>query len=172
MLNFIDKIRFFIFSLRLKQRQKRKTVMPKWDKIDSILLLSHASSAIEQQHIATCINILKSENKQLTPVCFVPTKHTKAKKWQSIPTVQYLYTDQLDIFQKPQFLPFGKFDLLINLDEISVLPLSYITLYANADFRAGMETAEPYPYDLMISNTKDKLLLFNNIIHYIKSFNK
>ena len=146
--------------------------MPKWTQINNILLLTTASNVEEQRHLIECLNVLKYENKQLTTVCYVPQKHTKAEKWQSLPTVQYLYTDQTDLFQKPYFLPMGKFDLLINLTDIQTLPLSYISLYADALCRAGAETEKPYLYDLMIKGCNDKHLLFHNIIHYIKTFNQ
>ena len=66
------------------------------------------------------------------------------------------------------------FDLLINLDVNHLTPLRYLNLYANADFRVGMVTEEPYENDFMVAIPDDQrnlVYLFDQIMLYIRKIN-
>jgi len=66
------------------------------------------------------------------------------------------------------------FDLLISLNVNNIMPLRYLNLYANADFRVGMVTQEPYESDFMVAVPDDQrnlVYLFDQIMIYLRKIN-
>lgn len=66
------------------------------------------------------------------------------------------------------------FDLLIDLNVHNLLPLRYLTLFADADFRCGKLEPEPYVHDFMIDcgENDDPTYLLDQIITFLRGINK
>ena len=90
-----------------------------------------------------------------------------------------LGTQDIDFLGKPKEhelkdLGMEHFDLLINLDVNRIMPIRYLSLYANADFRVGMVTDEPYENDFMVAVPEEErnlVYLFDQLMLYLRKIN-
>ena len=119
---------------------------------------------------------LQEQDKHVVAWGFVPRRQPVTLVLRDF---RVLGQKDLDLLHRPkkqllQELQRMHFDLVIDLTtDFETLPLRYINLYANADFRTGKAGyAEPYIHDFMIDlpeeNANDTSRLFDQIIHYLK----
>ena len=67
-----------------------------------------------------------------------------------------------------------RFDLVISLNLNNILPLRYLELYANASFRTGIVTDEPYENDFMVAVPDEEtniVYLYDQIMLYLRKIN-
>jgi len=134
----------------------------------------------EYKIISDFVRYLQEEHKIVKALGYAPDKiiphyfypkiffdiflQTDVNKWTGIPNKQCV-KDFIDT----------EYDLLIDLSLNNIFPLDYIGILSKAKFKVGKydNTRKKY-YDMMIDikNNKDLRYLIEQIIQYIKIFNK
>ena len=154
-----------------------------YDKAKTILILFESDFSEKNPEIRSIITLLQQDGKKVIAWGYLDKKEITTA---ILPEFRILHHKQTDFFRKPvasyiEELNKYQFDLLIDLTLQPVIPLLYLSLFANAACKTGSQHTESPIYDFMVNvdNKKtvsestesnvDALYLFNQIIFYLKS---
>lgn len=187
--------RQIIFDYIFKRRPKRTPVYHSYRSARRILILFESDLLERNVQLKALVKQLKADGKDVTAWGFVPGK--KAATSAILRDYRVLAEQDFTFWGWPQEgtkadISREEFDLLIDLNVSQLRPLRYLSIYANADFRCGMQTEAPYLSDFMIDlsgveapeaapevaenktaaevveSTINPAYLFDQILHYLK----
>lgn len=187
--------RQIIFDQIIKRRPRRTPIYHSYRSARRILILFESDLLERNVQIKALVKQLKADGKDVTAWGFVPGK--KAASSAILRDYRVLAEQDFTFWGLPQEGPKAdiereEFDILIDLNVSQLRPLRYLSIYANADFRCGIQTPEPYLSDFMIDLSRveapeaapelaenktaaevvessiNPAYLFDQIIHYLK----
>lgn len=167
-----NKIQQMIFRY-LQKRRPRTPRYNSYRSAKSVLLLFESDIQERNVQIKTLIKQLQQDGKQVSAWGYVNKKTAESAVLRD-----YRVTSQSDynFFWLPtdsvkQDISRERYDILIDLNISNCMPLRYLSLYAEADFRAGKQTEEPYLNDFIIDikNESNPAYLFDQIVYYLKN---
>lgn len=168
----MNKLNAFIFRFIQRRQPKRTTRFPHYDKIRSVLVI-YESDMLEQNHVIadTVRRQLLADDKDVVLLGYVPKKEVTSPV---LPQSRMLGQRDHNLFGVPhaelvESLQKREYDLLIDLTQQPIIPLQYITMYARAEFKAGMRRDNGL-LDFMIDTEpkQNPLFLFQQIVYFLK----
>jgi hypothetical protein len=182
----LKKISEYIFlkrALQYKKTELRAKSFVSYDKAKTILLLFESNYSEKNPETRRIIESLQADGKRVIAVGFVEKKQIISPTY---PEFRILHPKDLELFQRPnssliRFIQETEFDLLIDISNKEILPLSYLVLYANARCKTGLNKKQVALYDFAVDidemliekemNVDDLefSFLYNQIIFYLKS---
>lgn len=158
----------------VQKRKPRVATYHSYKTAHRILLLFESDRLERNIQIKTLIKELQADGKEVTAWGFVQEK--KMAESAVLRDYRVLARQDFNKFFYPQDnevqdLQREHFDLLIDLNVKNLLPLRYLNLLTNVDFRAGRQTEMPYLNDFMLAvgDDTDPAYLFDQLIHYLKN---
>lgn len=182
--------REYIYRYQRKKRP-RTAVYQSYASARRVLLLFESDMQERNVQIKALIKQLQADGKEVTAWGFQPEK--KVASSAILRDYRVLAAKDFTFWGTPTEAQIAdltqqEFDLLIDLNVHQLLPLRYLSLYAQAQMRCGMQTPPPYASDLMIdlsglqappaeeSTEEEKheqdinpAYLFDQIVHYLKN---
>lgn len=167
-------LRKLIFKYIVKHREQRSATFKNFDSVKNILIIFESDLTERHLQINQLIKELNNKGKFVSAWGYIERKHPITMIMRDF---RVLGRANLDILNRPnkkmrEDLQKMHFDMLIDLTtNPDILPLRYLTFYANADFKAGKGNyEEPYIHDFMIDmpeeTANDSSRLFDQIIRY------
>ena len=163
----------YIFNYYYRKHHKKATAFPAWDKVNTVLLLFESDLTEKNLQVKQLVKELQQQGKDVTAWGYVDNKNTISAILRDY---RILSRHDTNLFNKPKEahlkdLRRMHFDLVIDLSLNSLLTLRYLLLFADADFKAGRQTEEPYLADFMVitGDNDDPAFLFDQIIFYLKN---
>lgn len=172
----LDRLRERAFRRAQKKHAQAQAVFPSYAHIKKVFILFESDLLERNSQVKQLVRELQSDGKTITAWGFVDKKEVGSAILRDY---RLLGTKDVNLLGKPkdyelQDLRNEHFDLLISLNINNIMPLRYLSLYANADFRVGMVTDEPYENNFMVAvpdDRKDIVYLFDQIMLYIRKIN-
>ena len=177
-MQFCKKINLYIFNQRkkiiLKNREKK---FLNYGEIKNCLLLCSISNDSDFANVLKLKNLLISDNKDVTTVCYV--KHKKST----------LKSDNQVIIIKREDLSFGgnipenvvnqihnhKFDVVFDVTQKSSIPLLYTLIFANSAFFCGTSENRNFNFDFILETSElqsiNDIYILEQFVFYLKSIN-
>lgn len=166
------KLSEYIFNHHRRKHKRQVHAFPEWSKVKHILLLFESDLTEKNLHIKQLIKELQQQGKEVTAWGYVDSKTALSGILRDYRILAHRDTN---LFDKPKEIHLKDltrrhFDVVIDLTLKDILPLKYLMLYAEADFKAGRQPEEPYLADFMVMNVnnEDPAFLFDQIIYYLK----
>lgn len=168
----MNKIKAFIFRFFRKRQPARNVSFPHYDRVRSVLIIFQ-SDLLEDNRIVTDTirRRLLAEDKDVVLLGYAPKKEIQSP---ILPQSRIIGLKDFNLFGIPnnelvESLQRRRYDLLIDLTQTEILPLAYMTMYARADFKAGMQRDNSL-LDFMIKTEPQEspLFLFEQIIYFLK----
>lgn len=167
------KIQEYLFRRALRQHPRRDARFPNYEKIRSVLLVYQSDLLERNDDIKALRDILLQDGKEVTMVGYVEKKQAESL---ILPMSRILAWTDIAYTGCPndavlRDLRQNHYDLMIDLSTERMLPLLYVTLHADADFKAGLHHIDGICHFMIekaeagISATE----LFQYIHHYLKS---
>jgi hypothetical protein len=164
-------IKEIIFKYRLRKQPPRQAVFPNYADVRSVLVL-YESDYVEKNTVVKEIrNELLLQDKDVVLWGFCDKKEISTL---ILPQSRIMGRRDINLLGAPKEdviadLQKRHYDLLIDLTQKPVLPLRYISLYAHADFRAGLNL-DGANHDLLISTPPQETpkFLFDQIVKYLQ----
>lgn len=150
----MSKIKDYIFRYIQKHREPREPRFPHFDQPLSVLVLFESDMQEHNYSIKTIQQDLRRRDMNVSVWGYVAKK---AKEISSpvLPQSRIVGIDDYNLLGKPtqkviNALCATRYDLLLDLTTHELLPLRYLALYANADFKAGLNLGEGI-HDMLIA---------------------
>lgn len=160
-----------IFNYYLHKQKKTQHCFPHWDAVTTVLLLFESDITEKNLQVKQLIKELQQQNKEVTAWGYVDSKNALSAILRDY---RILSRRDTNLFDKPKDahlkdLSRMHFDIVIDLSLHDLLPLRYLLMFANADFKAGRQTVEPYLADFMVATKEgdDPAFLFDQITYYL-----
>ena len=146
------KLKEKIFDYLQKRQTERKTRFPRWDQPLKILIIYESDVLERNDAMKTIRQDLLKRNMDVTMWGYVEKKEIMTL---ILPQSRILGLTDYNFLGKPQDyvirdLHAEHYDLLIDLTTRPLLPLRYIAIYANADFKVGLNLGEGI-HDMLLS---------------------
>jgi len=181
-----EKIIWFFFQSDVKKYLKeelRERRFVNYSNAKTILLVFESDLFEQNILIRNIIQQLVSDGKKVKAWGFV---NKKASSSLILHDFRILHQGNLSLLKKPEKsildeLTLIESDLLIDLTTTEVIPLKYITLFANAACKTGLKKQGINLYDFIVDIKPEKLgsdegdeivdanTIYNQIIFYLKS---
>ncbi|MBR1808918.1 MAG: hypothetical protein IJ776_05990 [Paludibacteraceae bacterium] len=162
-----------IFNYYRRKHKREQHSFPKWEMVQTILLLFESDLTEKNLQIKQLVKELQQDGKDVTAWGYVDSKNALSAILRDY---RILSRRDTNLFNKPKDahlkdLRRMHFNLVIDLSLHEVLPIKYLMLYADADFKAGRQTDEPYLSDFMVmtGDSDDPAFLYDQILYYIKN---
>jgi hypothetical protein len=154
----LKRIRQYFFNRELSKCE-RKSNFRSWNDIHSILLLFESDFQEKNDSVRALIKWCVAEGKKVVACCFVDKKNAESA---SLDNYVVLDRSKVDWLQKPLNVKErvkSKFDVVIDLTDNDVIPLKYVLIWANSDFRCGKNRGEKNNlyYDFVIEMPKSPI---------------
>ena len=171
------KIGKWVFQNELKTNKRLKEVC-NLDVARSVGILYDATSKEQIKQIKPFVDFFSDLKKDVKALGYV---NAKQLSYCHIPKLQYdfFYQKDLNWYYKPHNYIIDNFvkkeyDILINLCDVSCIPIKYLVASSVAHFKIGQHEECNEIYDLMIILKEDRSMekLMNEIKHYINLINK
>ncbi|MBR6017574.1 MAG: hypothetical protein IK073_03015 [Paludibacteraceae bacterium] len=168
----MNKIKAFIFRFFQRRQPTRNVAFPHYDQVRSVLVLFQ-SDLLEDNRVVTDTirRKLLADDKDVVLLGYAPKKEIQSP---ILPQSRIMGLKDHNFFDIPhselvESLQRRQYDLLINLTQQPVLPLEYMTMYARADFKTGMQRDNGL-LDFMVNTPAQDspLYLFDQIIYFLK----
>lgn len=160
-----------IFEYRLRKAPAREAVFPKYENVRSVLVLYESDLLEKNAAVKAIRDELLLQDKDVVLWGFCDKKEIVSL---ILPQSRIMGRRDLNLLGAPKEevvkdLQKRQYDLLIDLTQKPCLPLRYISLYARADFRAGLNM-EGARNDLLINTPPQETprFLFEQIEKYLK----
>ncbi len=132
------------FLKREVRRYERKSKFRSWDDIRSVLLLFESDYQEKNNDTRAFVKMLQSEGKRVVACCYVNKKVAETATLDNYIVLDRKTTNWLG---RPLDAVVGerlkeKFDVVLDMTENDVLPLQYVLIWANSDFRCGRNRGE------------------------------
>lgn len=166
-----QQLKEFVFE----QVRKRHPHTPRYQSYNSakhILILFESEEFERNVQVKSLIKQLQADGKDVTAWGFINNPQVESsilRDYRILGTGDFNFWGLPLDFQR-QDIAREHYDLLIDLNINDLLPLKYLSLYANVDFRAGKLTEEPYRNDFMVDIQRETnpAFLFDQIISYLQ----
>ena len=166
--------RFFRYNR--KKVTPTQAVFPSYAKIKKIIILFESDLLERNTQVKQLIRELQNEGKTVTAWGFVEKKHITSGILRDY---RILGLNDVNFLGKPKDYEIKDisnehFDLLISLNVNNLMALRYLSMYADADFRVGPVTDEPYENNFMVAlpeDRKDMVYLFDQLMLYLRQIN-
>ena len=168
----MNKIRAFIFRFFQRRQQARNVRFPRYNQVRSVLII-YESDFMEDNRVVTDTirKRLLADDKDVVLLGYAPKKEIQSP---ILPQSRIMGQKDHNFFGIPhsdliESLQRRQYDLLINLTQTPSLPMEYMTMYARADFKTGMQRDNGL-LDFMIQTEPqdNPLFLFEQIIYFLK----
>lgn len=148
----MNKIKQFIFDYLRKRMPERETRFPHLDQPLKIMIIYESDVLERNDAIKTIRQELLRKQMDVTMWGYVEKKVITTL---ILPQSRILGVDDYNLLGKPREhvltdLQADHFDLLIDLTTRPLLPLRYLALYTQADFKAGLNLGEGI-HDMLLS---------------------
>ena len=160
-----------IFEYRLRKQPARQAVFPKYENVRSVLVLYESDLSEKNADVKAIRDELLLQDKDVVLWGFCDKKEIVSL---ILPQSRIMGRRDLNLLGAPKEevvkdLQKRQYDLLIDLTQKPCLPLRYISLYARADFRAGLNM-EGARNDMLIQMKPQETprFLFEQIEKYLK----
>jgi len=180
--NYINAILFKRRAQSYLKTTEREHRFVNYEKASTVLTLFESDYSEKNPVIRKIIQSLQQDGKKVSAWGFIDKKEVTSA---ILPDFRILHHQQTDFFHKPEPSFFRElenlqFDLLIDLSLQTLIPLQYLSLYANAYCKTGLRKSELPIYDFMldieslksiddsIENPIDENYLYDQIIFYLK----
>lgn len=172
----LEHLRERMFRYAQKKKGQQQAFFPSYPNIKKVFILFESDLLERNSQIKQLVKELQADGKTVTAWGYVDKKQVTSAILRDY---RVLGRQDIDFFYKPKEhelkdLNMEHFDLLINLNVNNIMPLRYLSLYANADFRVGMVTDEPYENDFMVALPDDQrnlVYLYDQIMVYLHKIN-
>ena len=173
---FLERLRERAFRYAQKKNPKQEAVFPSYAGVKKVMILFESDVLERNTQIKQLVRELQADGKTVTAWGFVNKKQVTSAILRDY---RVLGLQDVNVLGKPkdhelQDLRSEHFDLVISLNVNNLMPLRYLNLYANADFRVGMVSDEPYENNFMVAVPDDKrdlVYLFDQIMLYLRKIN-
>ncbi len=174
------KIKQSVFDYILAHRKPRETRFPHFDRPLSVLVIFESDMLEQNNAIKSIQQDLRRKGMNVTTWGFVPKK---AKDITSpvLPQSRIVGLDDYNLLGKlkdetVEDLCATKYDLMLDLSTRPLLPLRYMAVYAQADFKAGLNLGEGIhdmliaPPDLNTEQARPEITwLYHLLIQYLST---
>lgn len=166
-------IREKIFEHILRKQPKRKVSFPRWENVHTIVLLFESDYVEKNPVIRHLANrfVTEETDKSITLLGYADKKNIISA---NLPQSRILGRKDFTILGTPKSnireeLIRRPYDLLIDLTQKDNLPIRYLAMYINADFKTGRHIREGI-HDFMLDMPAQESpeFLFGQIIYYLK----
>ena len=172
----LERLRESAFRRAQRKAAPHQAVFPSYANIKKVFLIFESDMLERNSQVKQLVRELQADGKNVTAWGFVDKKDVVSAILRDY---RVLGTQDVNFLGKPKEhelkdLELEHFDLLISLNVNNIMPLRYLNLYANADFRVGMVTQEPYESDFMVAVPDDQrnlVYLFDQIMIYLRKIN-
>lgn len=172
----IERLRERVFRYHQKKYGPTTAIFPCYGKIKKVLILFESDVLERNSQLKQLVRELQNDGKTITAWGFVEKKQITSSILRDY---RVLGTQDVNFFGKPkdyelQDLRNEHFDLLISLNVNNLMPLRYLNLYADADFRVGQVNEEPFESNFMVAlpeGQKNQVYLFDQIMLYLHKIN-
>ena len=146
------KLRQYIFDYLCKHQQQRTPRFPHWDRPLKVLVIYESDELERNDAIKSIRQDMLKRRMDVTMWGYVPKKEINSL---ILPQSRILGLQDYNFFGKPQEdiitdLRAMHYDLMIDLTTHALQPLRYIAMYADADFKVGLNLGEGI-HDMLIS---------------------
>ncbi|MBQ1874887.1 MAG: hypothetical protein II144_04275 [Paludibacteraceae bacterium] len=168
----MNKIKAFIFRFFQRRQPARRASFPHYDQVRSVLVIFE-SDLLEDNRVVTetIRKKLLADDKDVVLLGYAPKKEIQSPILPQSRIMGLKDHNLLDIPRSElvESLQRRQYDMLIDLTQTPILPLQYMTMYARADFKTGMQR-ENGLLDFMIQTEPQDspLFLFDQIIYFLK----
>lgn len=172
----LERLRERAFRHAQKKNGPHQAFFPNYKNIRKVFILFESDLLERNSQVKQLVKELQADGKTVTAWGFVDKKQITSAILRDY---RVLGTQDINFLGKPKEhelkdLGMEHFDLLINLDVNRIMPIRYLSLYANADFRVGMVTDEPYENDFMVAVPEEErnlVYLFDQLMLYLRKIN-
>ena len=172
----MDSLRERVFRRAQRNNLSSQVVFPSYANIRKVFILFESDVLERNSQIKQLVRELQSDGKTVTAWGFVDKKQVNSAILRDY---RILGRQDVNLMGKPkdyelQDLRSEHFDLLISLNMNNIMPLRYLSLFADADFRVGMVTNEPYENNFMVAvpdDQKNLVYLFDQLMLYLRKIN-
>ncbi len=163
-----------IFNHHLHRQTRNCKAFPVWSNVKHVLVVFDSDEDERNTQIMQLVKELRHAGKNVEAWGYCDKKDVLNP---TIAGVRILSRADLRWFERLRKelvddLQKANYDLLIDLSLRGMLPTRYISLWANAQFKAGRRVGkEPYVYNFMIElpADKDAAYLFDQIVYYLNN---
>lgn len=168
----MNKIKAFIFRFFKRREPARNVSFPHYDQVRSVLVI-YESDLLEDNRIVTDTirRQLLADDKDVVLLGYAPKKEIQSP---ILPQSRIMGLKDHNFFDIPrseliESLQRRHYDMLIDLTQTPILPLQYMTMYARADFKTGMQRDNGLLDFMIQTEPQDSpLFLFEQIIYFLK----
>ena len=172
----MENLRERAFRRAQKGNPPSQAVFPSYANIRKVFVLFESDVLERNTQIKQLVRELQADGKTVTAWGYVDKKQVTSAILRDY---RILGRQDVNLMGKPksyelQDLRSEHFDLLISLNMNNIMPLRYLSLYADADFRVGMVTNEPYENNFMVAvpdDQKNLVYLFDQLMLYLRKIN-
>lgn len=150
----------------------RNVRFPHMDRVETVLILSEGGHPEWQKEMHIIYRRLVEQGRKVVSMEYMPKK---GETTPMLPESKVVIPKDISCLGVPKQYVIDElrqqhFDLLIDLTLQSSLPLRYMALYANADFKSGCRLYEGV-HDLLIEapSISSPAFLYEQIIHYLSN---
>jgi len=159
-----------IFNYLSSRRPPRKPVFPHFDRVRSVFLIYESDAEERNPDIRSMVAQLHNMNKQVMTWGYV---HKDKPLSPNLPDSRMLAAGDFSFLCRPksevaQLLASQHFDMLIDLTTTPLLPLQYIAMMAQADFKISAHNLSLYDMVIPVPPTASADYLFQQVLHYVK----
>lgn len=172
----MEKAKEIAFRYNQKKVPKQEVIFPSYAKIKKVLILFESDFLERNTQLKQLVKEIQADGKTVTAWGYSNKKQTTSailRDYRVIGQKDFTWLDKPKDYEI-QDLQNEHFDLLINLNINNLRQLRYLSLYADADFRAGLMTEEPYESNFMVivpEEERNIVFLFDQIMKYIRRIN-
>lgn len=172
----MEKVKEMAFRYNQKRVPKQEVIFPSYAKIKKVLILFESDFLERNSQLKQLVKEIQMDGKVVTAWGYSNKKQTTSailRDYRVIGQKDFTWYDKPKDYEI-QDLQNEHFDLLINLNVNNLRQLRYLSLYADADFRAGLMTEEPYESNFMVivpEEERNIVYLFDQIMKYIRRIN-
>jgi len=172
----IEHLRERVFRYHQKKQGPVSAIFPSYKQVKKVLILFESDILERNSQLKQLVRELQADGKQITAWGFVDKKQITSSILRDY---RVLGRQDVNFFGKPkdyeiQDLRNEHFDLLISLNVNNLMPLRYLNLFADADFRVGQVNEEPFESNFMVAlpeGQKNQVYLFDQLMIYLRKIN-
>lgn len=176
-------IREYIFQHRAGKQAVHGSRFPAYGNVQKVLLLFDSDFQERNLPIKQMIRQLQSDGKDVTAWGYVDKKKVPIsavlRDYRILAGKDISWWTHCPKDYEIRDLQREHFDVVINLCLGTALPMRYINLYADTDYRIGLRTRDEYGKDTQVADMmidvainedegRDAVYLFDQILHYMR----
>lgn len=172
----MERFRERVFRYIQKKHPRNEVFFPIYAEIKKVFILFESDILERNGQVKQLVRELQADGKNVTAWGYVDKKKAESAILRDYRVLGKQDTNFLGIPGEKHLrdLRMERFDLVISLNLNNILPLRYLELYANASFRTGIVTDEPYENDFMVAVPDEEtniVYLYDQIMLYLRKIN-